>query len=98
MLRGRPTEGRQFGIEGCGESLEMSYRTRLTVRERIRYRTWWIEESGLSREELVSIAIGLGGQIITAEWLPKSEDRPNAAYATANARLSASLHGTAPAS
>jgi hypothetical protein len=28
-------------------------------RERERFRTWWLEESGLSREELREIAVGL---------------------------------------
>lgn len=34
---------------------------RMTLSERSRYTRWWIEHSGLSREELVEIAIGLGG-------------------------------------
>jgi len=34
---------------------------RLTPSERASYRRWWIERSGLSKAELVSIAIGLGG-------------------------------------
>lgn len=33
----------------------------LTAAERGRYQRWWIEQSGLSRAELINIAIGLGG-------------------------------------
>ncbi len=33
-----------------------------TSTERARYRRWWIEQSGLSREELVGHALGLGGR------------------------------------
>jgi hypothetical protein len=32
---------------------------KLTEAERERYRRWWLEESGLSRDELYSIAVGL---------------------------------------
>jgi len=32
----------------------------LTEAERATYRQWWIRRSGLSRQELVDIAIGLG--------------------------------------
>ncbi|CAN5282335.1 hypothetical protein BH20ACT13_BH20ACT13_23090 [soil metagenome] len=32
---------------------------KLTKAERMKYETWWIERSGLSRDELHEIAIGL---------------------------------------
>jgi len=32
---------------------------KLTEAERMKYQTWWIERSGLSRAELQEIAIGL---------------------------------------
>jgi hypothetical protein len=31
----------------------------MTEAERARYRRWWLEESGLSRDEVRAIAVGL---------------------------------------
>src|SRR5262245_16256690 len=35
-------------------------RAELGVEERERFRRWWLEESGLSLDELLEIAVGLG--------------------------------------
>ena len=31
----------------------------MTEAERVKYQTWWLERSGLSQDELYSIAVGL---------------------------------------
>ena len=60
--------------EGNTETMRRAF-PRMTLSERSRYTRWWIEHSGLSRDELVDIAIGLGGDAPSAGVVEATSDR-----------------------